>query len=59
MTSETAGPPAGQSPGEHPDVADQSAAGSGGAGQPPAAVDAGQPSTAGDAGPVGGAPPAV
>jgi uncharacterized membrane protein len=40
-------------------VADQSAAGSGGAGQPPAAVDAGQPSTAGDAVPTGGAPPTV
>jgi uncharacterized membrane protein len=40
-------------------VADQSAAGSGGAGQPPAAVDARQPSTAGEAVPVGGAPPAV
>jgi uncharacterized membrane protein len=53
MTSETAGPPAGQSPGEHPEVADQSAAGAGGA------VPAGDtgppgPATAGNAGPAGG-----
>jgi uncharacterized membrane protein len=49
MTSETAGPPADQSPGEHPEAAGQSAADSGGTSQPAAAADVGQPSTAGDA----------
>ena len=62
MTSETAGPTDGQSPGEHPEVGDQSSADPSGAsqpaavadtGRPAAAADAGQASTAGDAVPVG------
>jgi uncharacterized membrane protein len=49
MTSETAGPPAGASPGEHPEVTGQPAAGAGDASPPDAAVDDGQrPAAAGD-----------
>jgi uncharacterized membrane protein len=46
MTSETAGPPAGQSPGENPEIAGERAVGTGDAGPPDAAVDAGQPPAA-------------
>src|SRR6516162_10132477 len=50
MTSETAGPPVGPSPGEHSEVAGQPAAGAGDASRPDAAVDAGQPPATGVAG---------
>jgi uncharacterized membrane protein len=40
MASETVGPTAGQSPGEHPEVADQSSAEASGASQPAATADA-------------------
>src|ERR1700746_777607 len=40
MAHDLSGPPAGQSPGEHPDVAGLSAANPVGAGQPPGAVEA-------------------
>src|SRR5262249_20502665 len=55
MASETAGPPAGQAPGEHPEVADQSAAGSGGAVPVGDAGPSADTATAGDAAPPGDA----
>jgi uncharacterized membrane protein len=55
MTSETAGPPASGSPGEHPEVAGQPAAGAGDASQPDAAADPGQPPAPSNAGPSGDA----
>jgi uncharacterized membrane protein len=53
MASETAGPPAGQAPGEHPEVVDQGAAGSGGAVPVGDAGPSADTATAGDAVPPG------
>ena len=50
MTSETAGPPVGPSPGEHSEVAGQPAAGAGDDSQLDAAADASQPPATGVAG---------
>jgi uncharacterized membrane protein len=63
MTSETAGPPVGPSPGEHSEVAGQPAAGAGGASQPDAAAagdsaPAGTTATTGDAVPASDSAPA-
>ena len=58
MASETAGPPAGQAPGEHPEVADQSVAGSGGAVPAGDAGPSAGTATAGDAAPPGDTAPA-